>query len=94
MKKGDIIVNEHPGDYKYITKLSKLNGNTDVEGCSFIRVKENSFENGYNYSNGKGKDIRLATPEEILWYNECVNKNKFIPFSKINLDFTPQYEIY
>jgi len=94
MEKGDIVVNEHSGDYKYITKLSTLNGRNDVEGGSFIRVKENSFENGYNYNNGKGKGIRLATPEEILWYNECVKKNKFIPFSKINLDFTPQYEIY
>jgi len=93
MRSGDIVVNEHPGDYKYITKLSVVNGN-EVRGKSFIRVKELNFENNYSYNNNMGKGVRLATPEEILWYNECVKEKKFIPFSKINLDFSPQYEIY
>lgn len=91
MKKGDIVVNRHGLDYRYIFVFDSF-GKTWVKGTHILNVYHKEFIKDYNYSNGIGVEVRLATPEEKLWFETCLAQNRYIPFEKIN--YQPQYEIY
>lgn len=92
-EKNDIAVNEHLSDCSYIFKINKPNDNWADGKPGYIRVKDGEWGDG-PYRNTRSRGIRLATPEEILWYNKCAENNKFIPLKEISLDINPQYEIY
>lgn len=91
---------------EYIKKEELKNGDVFVAQCSnyhFLNKEGTGFSLDLNTDNTikheiliKGcifsyEKIRLATPEEKHWLNECIKLNKFITFDEAIKTFIPEY---
>ena len=84
LKNGDVFVSQMSRNHflnKYGTGYS-LNLNLD-----------NTIKNQvlYRYSGFAYNNMRLATPEEKHWLNECIKLDKFITFEEAIKTFIPEY---
>lgn len=87
-KKGDIIYHGWDKGYHYITKISTPPKHW-IEGNHCLYIEKERFDFNQSYTNSVGNIIRLATNNEIYWFNECIKNKKYIPFNN-----EQNYEIY
>ena len=76
---GTYYYGEHIGR-NYIYKYNE-NNTTYRE----LKISNSSGDNG-NFKSCTIDNIRLATPQEIKWLDECRKANKYIPISEIQVD--------
>lgn len=74
LKKGDIIY--HHAITKCIVIFDHLDGDT-ICGIQHVSITNNKYEKG-GYRKSYLTELRLATPEEKHWLQECIKAKKFI----------------
>jgi len=88
-KKGDIIYHGWDEGFHYITE-NKDSTDSWVHGKYCLKVEKEEFDIlDLNYQNNIGHIIRLATFDEIQWFNECIRNKSYVPFTN-----KQNYEIY
>jgi len=73
--KDQYYYSEWSNKYTYIFKATKNLGN-----CDNLSITEKLFYKASGDFNGiaKAKDIRLATPDEILWFELCKREGRYV----------------
>lgn len=87
-KRGDIVYHGWSDGRYYITEVTECTKDW-IKGMHCLWIKQEKFQFEDNYQNNIGNEIRLATNEEIGWFNECVKNRKYMPFNN-----KQYYEIY
>jgi hypothetical protein len=87
-KKGDIIYHGWDFGNHYITEVKEWNEGW-IRGNHCLWIDQENFKFEDNYQNNIGHIIRLATFDEIQWFNECIRNKSYVPFTN-----KQNYEIY
>lgn len=91
VKKGDYIYCEYYDEISSaIIKVSNDGSFYSTPGVTMYSIKESGYFGNTNKWSCD-KNIRLATPEEKHWLNECIRLNKFITKEEAMTTFIPEF---
>lgn len=84
LKDGDVFVTQLSHNH-FLNKYG-TNFNLNLKTDNTIKSEKLYKDGGFAYDN-----IRLATPEEKHWLEECIKLDKFISFEEAMKSFVPEY---